>query len=136
MKLKHLTEKDLELVEDAKALIKKRFTKKTYVEATVAASLRTKSGKTYNGININLLEIPPCSICAEYSAIAKMFSGGEKEIESIVAVGLKNKKYSVLPPCGQCRQFISYFGDPFIILQVKGRLKKARLSDLMLYWYK
>jgi cytidine deaminase len=132
MKLKNLSDKDIELINDAKILIKKRKNKRS----CVAASLRTESNKIFNGINIELKNCAPCSICAEYSAIAKMFSEGENKIESIVAVCLWNKKYSIISPCGQCRQFISAFGNPYIILNVKGKLKKAKLSEISLFQYK
>ena len=80
-------------------------------------------------------ECPPCSLCAEYAAIAHMFSKGEKEIQCIVAVCLKKNKFSILSPCGKCRQLISVFGDPHIILDLKGGLKKIKLSQIMLFPY-
>ena len=132
MKFTQLTEKDIELVNDAKDLIKKRLDERSFV----AASLRTKSQKVYNGINIEVKECPPCSICAEYAAIAKMFSDGDKEIQCIVAVCLKKNKFSILSPCGKCRQLISLFGDPYIILDLEGSLKKIKLSQIMLFPYK
>lgn len=131
MKFKQLTDSDNELVNDAKDLIKKRLNERSFV----AASLRAKSQKIYSGINFEIKECPPCSICAEYAAIAQMFSGGEKEIQCIVAVSLKKNKFSILSPCGKCRQLMSLFGDPYIILDIKGSLKKIKLSQIMLFPY-
>ncbi|MDH4231830.1 MAG: hypothetical protein OEW04_07340 [Nitrospirota bacterium] len=131
MILRRLSKKDIELVDDARLLIRRRRNRKS----RVAASLRTKSGSIWNGINIEIRECAPCSICAEYAAIAKMFTDADDEIEAIVAVSLKKGRYSVLPPCGKCRQFMSAFGNPYVILEVKGKLKKARLSDITLFQY-
>jgi cytidine deaminase len=127
MQLANLTKQDLELVEEAKNLIKKRKSK----ISTVSAVLRTKNNKIFRGVNIEIECSAPCSICAEYAAIGTMVSEGEKEIETIVAVSF-NRGYSVLPPCGKCRQFISEFGNPYVIVEVDGELKKTRLSELYL----
>ena len=125
MRFKDLRKRDLELVEKAKDLIDKRKSKRS----SVAAVLRTKSNKTFHGVNIEIECSAPCSICAEYAAIGTMVSEGEEEIETIVAFAYKNGG-RVLPPCGQCRQFISEFGDPYVIVEVNGELKKLRLSEL------
>jgi homotetrameric cytidine deaminase len=125
MQFLNLTKQDLELVEKAKDLIRKRKSKRS----TVAAALKTKSNRIFHGVNVEIGCSAPCSICAEYAAIGTMVSEGEDEIETIVAVSCKNN-YSVLPPCGKCRQFIREFGDPYVIVPADGRLKKVKLSEL------
>lgn len=125
MNFEDLTERDLELVQIAKDLIRERRSKMS----SVAAALRTENGRIFRGANIDIECSAPCSICAEYAAIGTMVSEGEKEIESIVAVSYDDE-YSVLPPCGKCRQFISEFGDPYVIVEVEHELKKLRLSEL------
>jgi len=67
-------------------------------------------------------------MCAEYAAIGTMVSEGERRIDTIVAVN--GHKHAILPPCGKCRQMISEFGDPYVILKLRGRLIKAKLSQL------
>ncbi|MFQ6095380.1 MAG: cytidine deaminase [Candidatus Bathyarchaeia archaeon] len=126
MRFTDLAKKDLELVERAKDLIRKRRSK----ISTVAAVLRTKNNRIFSGVNIEIECSAPCSICAEYAAIGTMVTEGEKEIDTIVAVSYWEDKYSVLPPCGKCRQFISEFGDPYVIVEVNQKLKKVRLSEL------
>jgi len=59
-----------------------------------------------------------------------MVTEGGTKIEAIVAVCLHDDGWSVLPPCGKCRQFISEFGNPYVIVEVGGELKKVRLSEL------
>ena len=125
MRFFDLEKPDLELVEKAKDLIAKRKSK----WSSVASVLRTRSGKIFEGVNIEIECSAPCSICAEYAAIGTMVTEGEHKIETIVACSYKNGGY-VLPPCGKCRQFISEFGNPHVIVQVGQKLKKAKLSEL------
>jgi len=126
MKLENLTNQDLELVEIAKDLIRKRRSK----ISSVSAVLKTKNHKIFSGVNIEIECSAPCSICAEYAAIGAMVTEGEKEIDTIVAVNLWETGYSILPPCGKCRQLISEFGNPYVIVDVEGEQKKVRLGEL------
>jgi cytidine deaminase len=68
--------------------------------ATVAAAIRSKSGRTYTGVCMHL----SCGIgfCAEHAAVAEMIKGRETEIEAIVAVC----DAGVLAPCGRCRELL------------------------------
>ena len=125
MRFFDLEKPDLELVEKAKDLIAKRKSK----WSSVASVLRTRSGKIFEGVNIEIECSAPCSICAEYAAIGTMVTEGEHKIETIVACSYKNGGY-VLPPCGKCRQFICEFGNPRVIVQVGQKLKKVKLSEL------
>ena len=120
-----LEKPDLELLEKAKDLIAKRKS----MRSSVASVLRTRSGKIFEGVNVEIECSAPCSICAEYAAIGTMVTEGEQEIETIVAYSYKNGGY-VLPPCGKCRQFICEFGNPYVIVQVGQKFKKVRLSEL------
>jgi cytidine deaminase len=125
MQLVDLSKGDLELVEKAKELIRKRKSRRS----SVASVLRTKNGRVFQGVNIEIECSAPCSICAEYAAIGTMVSEGEEEIDTIVAFAYKQGGH-VLPPCGKCRQFINEFGNPYVIVQVDRELKKAKLSEL------
>jgi cytidine deaminase len=125
MQFLDLEKADLELLEKAKDLIAKRKSKRS----SVASVLRTRSGKIFEGVNVEIECSAPCSICAEYAAIGTMVTEGEQEIETIVAYSYKNGGY-VLPPCGKCRQFICEFGNPYVIVQVGQKFKKVKLSEL------
>lgn len=118
-----VADQERKLVNIAKNLIEKRRSELS----GVGAALITSTGKIFQGVNIDIDSSSPCSICAEYAAIGTMVSEGERMIEAIVAV---NYKGQVIPPCGKCRQFISEFGNPYVILEVDSSLKKSRLSDL------
>ncbi|MFQ6089629.1 MAG: cytidine deaminase [Candidatus Methanofastidiosia archaeon] len=126
MKFIDITKQDLKLIKMAKDLIRERKSRLS----SVAAVLKTKKDKIFSGVNIEIECSAPCSICAEYAAIGTMVSEGEKEIDTIVAVSYWKNKYSILPPCGKCRQFISEFGNPYVIVEVEKKLKKVKLSEL------
>lgn len=60
MQFEDLTKQDLELVEKAKDVIRKRKSK----TSTVGAALRTKNNQIFCGVNIEIECSAPCSICA------------------------------------------------------------------------
>jgi cytidine deaminase len=66
-----------------------------------AAALRSRRGRIYTGIGLQI----PCGLgcCAEYAAILSMLKQREKQIESIVALGV----HGVLSPCGACRELMA-----------------------------
>ena len=124
MKTRNISKEDRALVTKAFELAKKRKSRIT----SVASVLRTANGRLYEGVNIEVQGSAPCSICAEYAAIGTMVSEGELRIDTIVAVN--GHKRSVLPPCGKCRQLISEFGNPYVIVKLRGKLVKTKLSQL------
>jgi cytidine deaminase len=94
--------------------------------ATVAATIRSKSGRTYTGVCVDV----SCGIgfCAEHAAIAEMIKGRETEIEAIVAVC----NDGVLAPCGRCRELMAQINPRNLDAQVAlpgGRT--ARLRELL-----
>ncbi len=125
MQFLDLEKSDMELVKKAKELIAERKSRRS----SVASVLRTRSGRIFEGVNIEIECSAPCSICAEYAAIGTMVTEGEQEIVTIVAYSYKEGGY-VLPPCGKCRQFICEFGNPYVIVQVGRQIKKVKFSEL------
>ena len=124
MQRKRISNEDRLLVTKAFELARKRKSRIT----RVAAVLRTANGKIFQGVNVEAQGSPPCSMCAEYAAIGTMVSEGERLIDTIVAVN--GHKHAILPPCGKCRQMISEFGNPYVILKLRRKLVKAKLSEL------
>ena len=90
--------------------------------------LKTKDQRVFQGVNIEVSGFAPSSFCAEYAAVGAMVSEGASEIQTIVAVN--GKKNAVLPPCGNCRQLLREFGNPYVILKLRGRHVKVRLAEL------
>lgn len=99
--------------------------------STVAAALKTKSGKYFVGVNIEQIHSSPCSMCAEYSAIGQMQSDDDHEIEVLVALRADG---TVLPPCGKCREMLKQFGNPYVILMKGDEIIKVRLEELIPFW--
>ncbi|MBI3860120.1 MAG: hypothetical protein HY296_07830 [Thaumarchaeota archaeon] len=130
MKLADLDENDKALVEEARLFLEKRHSK----NSGVSAGLRTATGKEFFGLNIDP-GTATVGVCAEYSAIATMHSSGERRIRTLVAIAHNDKgRYTILPPCGKCRDFARAFGNPFVVLQVGrsiGESKKVRLLELI-----
>jgi cytidine deaminase len=125
MQTMDLTKEDIWLIRAAKELIRKRRSKRS----SVCSALQARSGKVFFGVNIDVQSSAPCSVCAEYAAIGTMVTDGEDEIKTIVAVS-SHKGYSVIPPCGKCRELIGEFGNPYVIVKIDNKLKKVKLSEL------
>lgn len=109
-----------ELVDAAISARKMAYT--PYSDFKVGAALQTKSGKVYQGCNIENATYTPTN-CAERTAFFKAVSEGEYEFECIAIVGGKGEAISgkICPPCGVCRQVMMEFCDPenFKIILVK-----------------
>ena len=99
-----------------------------YSHYPVGAALRTKTGKTYTGVNIENAAYPQ-TMCAERVAIFKAVSEGEKEFEVISVVTDNGGS-----PCGGCRQVMAEFGlDTIVLLADKnGNLvKETTVNELL-----
>ena len=122
-----LTDKDQELIDAAKVVIQKNYENDRH---QVGAAIRTKAGRIYSGVH---LESPGIDICAEPVALGMAISNGEREFDSIVAVGMGDgKEPHVLSPCGICRELIKYYGEDIAVIFVEnGELKKSKAKDLL-----
>lgn len=107
-----------------------------YVEYTVGAVLKAKSGKKYTGCNIQNHGLQ--SICAERVALCKAISEGEREFDYILVMGgPKGKEPERCLPCGVCRQFLSEFADKdFKVYTVYGdTIEEYEFSELLPYGF-
>jgi cytidine deaminase len=99
-----------------------------YSNYPVGASLRTKTGKLYTGVNVENAAYPQ-TMCAERVAIFKAVSDGEKEFEVISVV--TNNGGS---PCGGCRQVMAEFGLETVVLLADGDghlVKETTVRELL-----
>lgn len=80
-----------------------------YSHFKVGAALLTKSGKIYQGANMECSSYG-MTVCAERVALVKALYDGEKEFEKIAVVGGKEDELTYTTPCGACRQFLADFG--------------------------
>ena len=121
-----LTDKDNELINEAKKAIQLNYDRVNY-NHTVGAALRCGNGKIYTGINIYSLH----GMCAEQIAIGCAITNGERNFETIVAVrGEKGEE--IIPPCGNCRQIlVDYMPECNVIICVKDKILKIKANELL-----
>jgi len=121
-----LTQKDKELIKQAKALVGKKNVSGGVVKE-VGSALLTKNNQIFTGVSLDLW----CGIgfCAEHSAISNMISHtDETEIKTIIAFGDR-----IMYPCGRCREMMELINKnnrnntEVIISQVK----KVKLKELL-----
>lgn len=81
-----------------------------YSHYPVGAAVLTRSGKIYDGVNIESAAYPT-TMCAERVAMFKAVSEGEREFEAIAVV-----TDNAGSPCGSCRQVMAEFGLDTLVL--------------------
>lgn len=106
----------------------RRWAYAPYSKYAVGAALLSKSGRIYEGVNVENA-VYPMTICAERVAVFKAVSEGEREFAAI-AVVTKNGG----SPCGACRQVLAEFGMDTLVLiaDETGRLvREATVKELL-----
>ena len=93
-----------------RALLARRWSYSPYSHYAVGAALLTRSGKIYDGVNIENAAFPS-TICAERVAVFKAVSEGERDFLTI-AVATENGG----SPCGGCRQVLAEFGLETLVI--------------------
>lgn len=101
-----------DLVDAARAVQKHAHA--PYSRFQVGAAIRTKSGKTFIGANVENASYG-ATVCAERSAVSAMVAAGEREIE---AVAVYTDADSITMPCGICRQVLLEFGPRCTVIAV------------------
>ena len=79
-----------------------------YSRFLVGAALRTPSGQTFVGCNVENVAYPE-GTCAEAGAIAAMVAAGQTKIAEMLVIA---DSPLPVPPCGGCRQKIAEFAAP------------------------
>ena len=109
-----ITKQDQQLVEAARELIARRFREDHH---HIAAALRTTSGLVFTGVHVEAY-VGRIAVCGEAVAIGAAATGGDTNIEAIVAV---NELGEIVSPCGMCRELISdYAPGAKVIIQRTG----------------
>jgi cytidine deaminase len=101
-----------------------------YSRFLVGAAIRSASGATYTGCNVENVAYPE-GTCAEAGAIAAMVASGETEIAEILVIA---DSPSPVPPCGGCRQKIAEFAKPGVqvtLCTTDGASKTMTVADLL-----
>lgn len=120
-----------ELVQRAKRVRKNAYA--PYSRYKVGAALRTKSGKIFEGCNVENASFGG-TICAERGAIMQMIAAGE---DAPVALAVVTQGKEPASPCGICRQVLAEFTADMPIALVGLGAKDGevgtvvRLADLL-----
>jgi cytidine deaminase len=83
-----------------------------YSDFPVGAALRTASGKTYLGCNVENGSFG-LTICAERVAAAAAIAAGDREFVALVVASRGG-----VTPCGACRQFLAEFNPSLPIVMI------------------
>ena len=106
-----------------------------YSHFRVGAALLTKSGKVYQGCNIENASFGLTN-CGERTAIFKAVSEGHLDLEEIAIYG---ETANPISPCGACRQVMTEFFEPsakVTLIAKDGRTVEMTVEDLLPYSFK
>ncbi len=120
------TSSDEELIERAREARRQAYA--PYSCFPVGATLLTKSGRVFTGVNVENA-VHGLAICAERSAIFQAVAHGEREFEAIAVVTEPG-----VTPCGACRQVMREFDDGpllVIIADTAGNHRTYSLAQLL-----
>ncbi|HYF62015.1 MAG TPA: cytidine deaminase [Herpetosiphonaceae bacterium] len=100
-----------------------------YSRFKVGAALLGASGTVYPGCNIENAAYPVC-LCAERSACAGAWSGGETEFVALAVVADTDAPVS---PCGMCRQFLFELAPdmPVLLANLAGAALRTTPRELL-----
>ncbi|MFD5805031.1 cytidine deaminase [Streptomyces sp. NPDC048171] len=115
---------DHELVEAAADVARTRCRGDNH---TMAAAARARDGRIVTAVNAYHFTGGPC---AELVVIGAAAAQGAHELETIVAVG--DRERGVVPPCGRCRQvLLDYFPALRVIVGAGDRLRAVPVAELL-----
>ena len=120
-----------ELIKKAAAVVKKRKTKDGLF-GDVGCALVSAKNKVHLGV---CAAAGSNTFCAERNAIGSMITDGEYKIKKIVAVWKDEPGATyVIPPCGNCRQFMKEVDEANLNTEViLDKNKAVNLKDLLPY---
>ena len=123
----HITEQEIQnLIE--RAIVGREKTYSPYSHFGVGAALVCEDGSIYEGCNIENASYGLTN-CAERTAIFKAVSEGHTKFKVLAVVA---DTEGPCAPCGACRQVISEFEIPQIILSnLKGNYRLVSLDELL-----
>ncbi|MCP4372379.1 MAG: cytidine deaminase [Deltaproteobacteria bacterium] len=133
MHSRQLTTQDKQLIDLAKEIIIRRY---EYGRHHIASVLRTKQGKIYTGIHLDLT-VRRAAICAEAIALGKAVSEGVNDFDIMVAVRHTRpdeeiQQVDVVSPCGICRELLfEYCPDLQIIVPNDNAIEKFSILELL-----
>lgn len=122
-----MTEQHIQKLID-RATVAREKSYSPYSHFGVGAALLCEDGTIYEGCNIENASYGLTN-CAERTAIFKAVSEGHKKFKALAVVADTEGPCS---PCGACRQVISEFDIPHIIMaNLKGEYRLVELDELL-----
>ena len=103
---------DAELLQLARDVANRAYA--PYSHFHVGAALRTEDGRRFAGANVENAAYPQGQ-CAEASAIGALVAGGGGRLAEVVVASA-----GAVAPCGGCRQRLSEFGGPGVVVHLVG----------------
>jgi cytidine deaminase len=126
-----LTAADTDLIAAAKALIARAYLPDRH---HLAAAVRTHDGRVFTGLHIEA-NVGRVTVCAEAITIGRALSEGASALETIVAVRRADddpSRFTVVSPCGMCRELIvDYMPQGFVLCVEDQHLKKVPVLSLL-----
>jgi len=98
-----------------------------YSNFLVGAALLASDGRVFTGCNVENLSYG-LTMCAERVAIGAAIAAGAKEFAAVTVVAETGVPVS---PCGACRQVLSEFGVPLVLLANRHERLEFRLEELL-----
>ncbi|MCX5401923.1 cytidine deaminase [Streptomyces sp. NBC_00102] len=94
---------------------------------TMAAAARARDGRIITAVNAYHFTGGPC---AELVLIGAAASQGAYELDTVVAVGDRDR--GIVPPCGRCRQvLLDYFPGIEVIVGAGDRVRAVAITELL-----
>lgn len=128
---------DAALIEAAEAATRDAYTPDRFDGAhLVGAAIRDGDGGIHTGVSVPT-QIGRASVCAEPVAIGSAIDAGTTDFEAIVAVGHPrpdedDDEYTVIPPCGVCREMIADYGEDIrVLVPYEDDVKGVEASELL-----
>lgn len=96
---------------------------------TVVAGIRSRSGRSYFGVNCDGIH----GTCAEIVAYANAVLAADADVETVVAALISASDGArILAPCGNCRQILSECAPNIsVVVYEYGRLLKIPIMELL-----
>ena len=123
---------NLELIKQAASVVESKKVN-DFLIGDVGCALETDKGNIYLGI---CADVASNAFCAEHNAIGSMITGKEYNIKKIVTVWKDDKNnIFVIPPCGNCREFIKQISEDNLDTEViLDKEKSVKLKELLPYF--
>lgn len=99
------------------------------IKHSVGAAVLCASGQIYTGVNV---ESSGYGVCAEPVALGAALTNGERDFLAVVAVCKREGEYTVLSPCGNCRQMLlDYAPEADVVYMGADGLTTGRVKNLL-----